>query len=228
MTQHPIDLLPESARARSQAQLRAARRLTFAVLSLLTLAALITHSRISVEQSRDQLQAAEDRAAAVLALESKAAALRSLLADCDAQLERYEMVALPIPIAAILATIINELPPSVTVDSINIDAGYRRFRRSVRSRETSDPDQPASRTLTAEIGGFAVSDKDVAELIDRLSAVPPLRNVNLDFSRSRAVRERIAREFRLSFRIDLDHRYEIVDRSKGRSANTLEMSRAGS
>ncbi|MHC4128286.1 MAG: hypothetical protein ACYSUA_08985, partial [Planctomycetota bacterium] len=35
--------------------------------------------------------------------------------------------------------------------------------------------------------------------------------VSLDFSRTRTVRQRNAREFRISFRADLDVRYEVED-----------------
>jgi hypothetical protein len=66
------------------------------------------------------------------------------------------------------------------------------------------------RVLTGEISGFAANDQHIAELVSALESTAPFQNVSLDFSRSRRVNDRDAREFRLSFRIDLDDTYQVT------------------
>ena len=39
----------------------------------------------------------------------------------------------------------------------------------------------------------------------------PFERISLNFSRTMPVRTRNAREFRLSFRIDLEHVYDVID-----------------
>jgi hypothetical protein len=73
----------------------------------------------------------------------------------------------------------------------------------------------------AEISGFAPMDEDIAEYVGRLSDTGFAREVSLDFSRGRYVRDRPAREFRLSFRMDLEATYDValVDPTPLASAN---------
>jgi len=116
-----------------------------------------------------------------------------------------------VEISAVMATVVNALPASVTLEQIDIDAGTRAGGRSPRARTTSEKKAAAPpRILTCEISGFASSDGHIAELVNRLEATPPFRNVNLDFTRTRKVNDLDAREFRLSFKIDLNGRYEVV------------------
>ena len=79
-----------------------------------------------------------------------------------------------------------------------------------RSRGRELVEGPPPRVLVAEVAGFAASDADIAELVERLSNRAPFAAVNLDFSRTRGLRGRSAREFRLSFKIDLEKPYTFV------------------
>ena len=68
--------------------------------------------------------------------------------------------------------------------------------------------------LTGELRGVAATDDDVAEIVARMQAHTLIEHVSLDFSRSRAVRGRGAREFRISFGINLDVPYRVVEASQ--------------
>ena len=52
-----------------------------------------------------------------------------------------------------------------------------------------------------------MSDQQIAELVRNLETTPLFKDVSLDYSRTRGVRGVSAREFRLSFRVDLDASY---------------------
>jgi len=119
----------------------------------------------------------------------------------------------------VMATVINNLPESLTLDQFNIDAGARSNGHLPRAKGLETKDETPPRILSAEISGFAATDQEIAELVGRLDGTSPFRDVNLDFSRTRSVNGHDAREFRLSFKIDLDARYEVTYRES--SSNEL-------
>ena len=118
----------------------------------------------------------------------------------------------PGPISAVRATVINHLPERVTLDQFDIDAGARAMTHSPRATGVETKEDSPPRGLHGEVSGFASSDQQIAELVSRLTDVPLFRDVNLDFSRTRDVNKRDAREFRLSFKIDLDAIYAVTFR----------------
>ena len=66
----------------------------------------------------------------------------------------------------------------------------------------------------------------IAEFVSNLEGVDPFSDVSLDFSRTRSVRGFTAREFRLSFRIDLEVKYvqamEAVDSAAGETTEEAD------
>lgn len=215
MTQRAIDLLPDAIRARSQAGVVAGRYVAALLIAVVLLGLTATHSRLMLDLSRQRLKVAEEQADIVLAAEAKAARLRQSLAETHAFIARYELIALPLEISRVLATIVGELPPSATLDRIDLYAGTRQRNRSSRSRGSAGADGAPPRVLTGELSGFAASDQDVAQLVTNLDAIGLFRQVSLDFSRTRTVRGRNAREFRISFRANLEVRYEVRDPAAG-------------
>lgn len=211
MKQHLIDLMPASIRARSQAGLRTSRFIAVTSVIMLVTIMVATHSRVRLTSAQNHLAAVKSEAEAVFALEARAAELRQTLEQSRQYINVYERVAYPIEISAVIATVVNALPSSVTLEQVDIDAGSRAPGRSPRARGVAgEKPEALPRVLTCEISGFAASDQHIAELINRLEGSPPLRNVNLDFTRTRKVNELDAREFRLSFKIDLNARYLIA------------------
>ncbi|MHC4653255.1 MAG: PilN domain-containing protein, partial [Planctomycetota bacterium] len=211
MTQRQIDLLPDAIRARSQAGVVAGRYVAAMLIGVVLLGLTATHSRLMLDLARERLRVAEEQANIVLAAEAKAAQLRRSLNETRDYIRRYEKIALPVEVSRVVATIINELPASATIDRVDLQAGARQRNRSTRSRGTVRPDEPLPRVLMGDISGFAATDQDVAEIVANLEGLRLFEQVSLDFSRTRVVRERNAREFRISIRADLDVRYDVED-----------------
>jgi hypothetical protein len=209
MKQHPIDLLPTSIRLRNQAGARAGRYLAILVAAVALVIVLATHSRFQLNHAETVLHRTEIEADQVLEAEERASGLRRALKAGNEAMKNYRQLAHPLDVSAVIATVVNQMPEGATLDRIDLDAGARRIIRSARSKGPVDLDEVPRRMLTAEIAGFALSDLQVAEIVATLESIEPLRDVSLDFSRTRAVRGRAAREFRLSFRIDLDADYEV-------------------
>ncbi len=218
MSQPPIDLLPESIRARSQAAVVAGRYIAALLIASMLVLVPATHSRLQLESARDRMRASEAQADLVLTAEAKASQLRDELRETRVFIDRYEHLEMPIPMSRLIATITNELPPSATLDRIDLNAAGRNTKRAVRRRGLSDGAESPQRILIGELSGFAASDREVADLVARLESLGLCRQVRLDFTRTRNIRGRSAREFRVSFRIDLDKAYEIVDREPARAS----------
>ena len=210
MSQHSIDLLPDQIRARSQSRVMAGRYVSAIVAVVALIAIGATHSRVRLAHVRQQFDEAQQRAELVIAGEAQVSALRAELRQRQQFIQRYEHIAMPLEMSQVLATVINELPVNVTLDHLDLVVGARRGARSARSRSTVNETGPLPRILSGELRGFAATDADVAEIVTRLESRSLFEHVSLDFSRTRSVRERIAREFRVSFRINLDLPYRVV------------------
>lgn len=222
MSQHPIDLLPDSIRARTLAGVRLGRYIGTSVLAALILVVGVMHTRIDLATARRGHEAARMQADLVLRAEGQIADLRGRIVDIESFMDRYHGIAMPLDVSSVLATTINEMPQGMSLDRVDLDAGARRRSRSPRDIARSDVDGAPPRELLVELSGFAPDDSAIATYVSRLEAIRPFSDVSLDFSRTRSVRERSAREFRLSFRIDLEERYAIHQRSAASSSVALE------
>lgn len=211
MTQHSIDLLPDLIRARGQASVVVGWYIGAIMAVVVLLGVTATHARFRLSNAREQLDEAEQQASVVIAGEAQAGALRAQVREARQFIDRYEHTALPLTLSQVLATVVNDLPVNVTLDRIDLVAGVRRTSGSARSRGAGDDAGPRPRVLTGELRGFAATDADIAEIVARMESRALYEHVSLDFSRTRVVRERGAREFRISFRIDLDVSYRIAE-----------------
>ena len=211
MTQRPIDLLPDSIRARSQAGVVAGRYVVSLLIAVVLLGLAATHSRLMLDLARQRLRVAEEQADIVLSAEAKGDQLRQMLDNTRNFIRRYELIAMPLEISRVLATLINALPETATLDRIDLYAGVVRSGRSARGRRNDDAEGPAPRSLSGELSGFALTDQEVAELVNNLMDIGLFREVSLDFSRSRTVRGKKARGFRISFSTDLNARFDVLD-----------------
>jgi len=209
MNQHLINLLPDEIRMRCQAGVRTGQTVSAFAAVIVVLVVLATYGRLELNQAEQRLVRTRAQANLVLEMEERAKSLRQSQQEAAEYLELYRKVAPPLKVSAVIATIINELPESVALDRVEIDSGARRRVRTARSRGRDDEDDEVPRVLTCEIAGFALSDEQVAQIVDGLSERAPFQRVSLDFSRTRLVREKSAREFRLSCRVDLEALYDV-------------------
>lgn len=211
ITQHELNLLPVSIRLKNQAGARAGRFVAVLIGAIALVVVLATHSRLQLDHAQKVLQHTQVEADQVLETEARAEELRQTLAEGREAEDRYHELALPLEISSVIATLVNAVPEGMSLDRLDLDAGARRFTRSARSKGPINLDGPPPRLLTGEISGFAKSDDQVALLDETLNGLEPFRNVSVDYSRNRTIRGAEAREFRLSFQIDLDVRYEVTE-----------------
>lgn len=214
MKQHAIDLLPASIRARSQAGVRVGRVITTLVACIAILAIAATQVRLSLARAQSDVATARQHADTALELERHVVAAEAELTALDDEVRRYKRVALPLDVSAVIATVIGLLPPHVTLDHFDIDCGLRHAGTSPRSRGAKEQGA-VPRTLIGEIAGFAATDAEITELVMALESTRPFEAVSLDYTRTRTVRNENAREFRVSFQIDLGADYRVTSLAAG-------------
>jgi len=92
-----------------------------------------------------------------------------------------------------VSTITNMLPESMTLEDISLDIV-----------QTED-----GKGISGRLAGFAATDEMIASLVSTLQTQAPFGSVSMDYSKSRTVRGMRAREFRVSFLIDLESQWEV-------------------
>ena len=107
-----------------------------------------------LDLARQRLRVAEEQADSVLSAEATATNLRETLDATSEYIRRYELIAMPVEISRVVATLVNLLPESTTLDRIDIKAGTPNAGRSARGRARKGAG-PARRSLTGEVSGFA-------------------------------------------------------------------------
>jgi hypothetical protein len=210
MNQHSIDLLPDSIRVRSQAGLRTGRFIASACVMAMVLIGFAVHSLVVLVRAQEDLFTTASQTEKAFEAEARILELRAAMKRSHSFIEVYDRIAAPVDVSSVMATVINNLPESVTLDQFDIDAGARAITRSPRAKGVETKEAIPARVLHGEISGFAATEQRIAELVVRLKETPPFRDVNLDFSRTRDVNGRDAREFRLSFKIDFDSSYDVA------------------
>ncbi len=208
MRQHLVDLLPDSIRTRSEAGMVIGRYITIGVGVVIVLVALSTHAHFRLESVERAYKAAEEKSRLVLAVEAEAKRLRTALNDLAFSIKQYDRIAPSLRMSDLQTLIISQVPPGVTIESMNLEVTHTQaaFDPRLPDGGKSGP----KREVRGELKGFASTDIDWADLISRLDALDLLTAVNPDNSRTRVVRGKQAREFTVSFRVDLDRIYEVV------------------
>jgi len=200
MSAHSINLITPEIVQRTRAGVRTGRFILVAFLLTAGMVLTATHSSLRLDGVRERHVATSTRAALALDLDRTAYALQTEHDRLQTFMEDYHAVALPLDVTRVIATLVESLPQSVTI--VNFDLEY----------EDADAVQPgATRHLFGSIGGVAASDGDVAALVHGLGLRPPFHAVQLEYSRSRAVRGQSAREFSVSFNVDLHGRFQLVE-----------------
>lgn len=212
MRQHQVNLLPAAAQARAAKGAALGRYVVMGLIAAAVITAVCAHAKYRLSEARTRHETARGEADLVLQAERKQQELEKELSDVEKRVHRYELVAHPLDVSRIAATIVNLLPESVSLDRLDIEAGARRSVQTARSPQPdSKSKQPRPpRVLTGELSGFAATDADVTELVTVLSKRAPLSEVQMESCRNRDIRGQSAREFRISFRVDLEARYRIA------------------
>lgn len=203
-----IDLMPVGIRRRAQAGQRLRRLIAAGIVMLGLLITFATHSQLRRDRLEESLIVSESRAAQALQLERQAAELGVVRAEIESAMSAYDRVALPMRMDKLMGRIVSALPASATLEHLLLE--YEDDRKQHRTQQA---DGVITRRIVGGISGFAASDDDVARLVQRLERDEPFDDVRLEFTRSREVRGVAAREFQMTFAVDLHGSWEIRARN---------------
>ncbi|MAT81515.1 MAG: hypothetical protein CMJ29_07710 [Phycisphaerae bacterium] len=198
-----LDLMPVAIRRRAQAGQRLRRLIAIGVITSGLLIAFATHSQLRRDRLEESLLVSESRAAQALQLERQAADLGVVRKEIEDAMQAYDRVALPMRMDRMMGRIVAALPPSATLEHMMLEYEDDRGRQGDRK------DVDVDRRIVGGISGFAASDDDVARLVMKLEQDEPFEDVRLEFTRSREVRGTTAREFQMTFTVDLEGSWEI-------------------
>ena len=141
----------------------------------------------------EHLVISQSRANSALELEVDATSLELKKARLETFIDRYNKEKTVFAMGDIVATITNMLPDSFTLEDISLDIVQTEKGKAISGR----------------LAGFAATDETIASLVSALQAQDPFAFVSMDYSKSRTIRGQRAREFRVSFLIDLESDWEV-------------------
>ncbi len=188
-----MNLLPDQYIERSKNKARSNRVAVAIIITLCAVAAVATHSRLSMNAAVEHLIVMQTRANSALELEIDASSLELKKARLESFIDRYDKEKITFAMGDIVSTITNMLPESMTLEDISLDIV-----------QTED-----GKGISGRLAGFAATDEMIASLVSTLQTQAPFGSVSMDYSKSRTVRGMRAREFRVSFLIDLESQWEV-------------------
>ena len=188
-----MNLLPEQYVEQSKNKARSNRVSIAIIMTLCAVAAVATHSRFLMNSSVEHLVISQSRANSALELEVDATSLELKKARLETFIDRYNNEKTVFAMGDIVATITNMLPDSFTLEDISLDVVQTEKGKAISGR----------------LAGFAATDETIASLVSALQSQDPFGFVSMDYSKSRTIRGQRAREFRVSFLIDLESDWEV-------------------
>jgi len=188
-----MNLLPEHYVQRSKNKARSNRVAIAIIATLCIVAAFATHSRVAMNTAVETLVTTQARANSALELEVDASSFELKKAKLESFVRRYEKEKVIFPMGDLVSTISNMIPNEMTLEELSLDMIQTEAGNSISGR----------------LSGFAESDERIASFVSALQFEEPFSAVNMDFSRSRTVRNQRARGFRISFYIDLDQLWDV-------------------
>lgn len=225
MSQPPIDLLPQAVRARSMAGVVIGRYVAAMLLAAAFIVGPALLAQVERTLARQERQREEECVRNVIRREQ---ALRELQLQVEEQVNQnrsYDKLSLPVSISRVIATIVNVMPPPLTLERLGLrvhgEPRPAQAPAAAAARTRAEPPDASGRlVLVGELGGFAPDDIGAADYVTALRRLGLCESVKLEHVQARAkpVRGRTARDFRISFRIDLDRRYQVVERPAGDAA----------
>lgn len=197
-----MNLIPQAIKDRVERTETRRRIVVVGAVSMALLGGAWLHGGLRLSDAESKRSIAEKRAEEVIAAEQEAAILTAKLDAFASEINAWRSVQLPFDVSALLATIANELPRSITCDNIEFDASSL-IGAAVRSADGSSLVAPPSR-MRGELGGIADSDVDVALLVEALRNRSPIDHVEVETTRHQQIKNRAVRAFRIRFEIELD------------------------
>ena len=200
MNKQCIDLITPEIVQRNRAGIRTGRFILAGFVLVACMVLTATHSSLRLDGIQEEHAMTSSRAALALDLDQAARSLQAEHDRLQTFMQDYHDVAIPLDVTRVIATLVKSLPESVTI--VNFDLEYA----DAGATQTGSP-----RHLFGSVGGVAASDSDVAALVHGLGLRAPFESVQLEYSRSRTLHGHSAREFSVSFNVDLQGRFELVE-----------------
>ncbi|MCH8822469.1 MAG: PilN domain-containing protein [Planctomycetes bacterium] len=200
--QHPINLLPEHLVASNHAATICKRYIIACAVVIAMFVISIAHAQLSIVRAKNDLELARNQANDALAIRNRAGQQSAELSTLNNLLLSQSNEAFHMQSTLILASLINNMPESVTLDDLILSTNQAEH---------------GSRTLQAKLRGFAATDADVSQFAVNLEDSTFYNNINLDYTSSRIVRSRPARDFQISFHINLDAARDFASRISHKS-----------
>jgi hypothetical protein len=202
MSGRSMDLRPESVRRRVESAREKTHLRNMSVVAAVMLTVAWSTGVWRLSDARAEHTLATAQAEETIRVEQELARITLQFDEAGRALSAWRRCSIPFGASSIVASIVNDLPESGTIERIELDAGSLVSTpvRGARSRS----EKPNSRRITAEIEGFTASDDDVALFVEALRRRPMLRDVRVETTRHRTVGEETARAFRIAFDIDLE------------------------
>ena len=195
--QHPIDLLPEHLAASNHAATICKRYIIACAVVIAMFVISMAHAQLNIVRAKNDLESARNQSNDALELRNRAGQRSAELSTLNDLLLSQSNDAYYMQTSRILMSLINEMPESVTLDDLVLSTNHAG---------------PASRTLHAILSGFAAADANVSQFVVRLESSALFNHINLDFTSQCIVRSKQAREFQISFHIDLEAAHTFASR----------------
>lgn len=206
--QHPINLLPEHLVASNHAATICKRYIIACAVVIAMFVISIAHAQLSIVRAKNDLELARNQANDALAIRNRAGQQSAELSTLNDILLSQSNEAFNLQTTLILASLISDMPESVTLDDLVLSTNQAEH---------------GSRTLQAKLRGFAATDADVSQFAVNLEASAFCNNINLDYTTSRIVRSRPARDFQISFHINLDAARDFASRVSHKSKEVVHV-----
>lgn len=216
-----MDLRPAEVRRRVQDASERARVARLALVAGAMLSVAWAGGAWRLSSARAEHREATRIAENVVRLEAELSAMRSDLERTGRELGAWRRVTLPFDTGELVDAIVSDLPPSATLERLDLDAGSIVASGGTGVRRA---DESPRREIEGEIEGFAVSDEAVAVFVDALRRRPFMSSVRVVTTRHRELPGdgEVARAFRLAFTLDLDEASpapaDVVDPKEGGGA----------
>lgn len=207
-----IDLIPASFRAGQ----RARRRFRAWVSAYLLALSVVAGAYFVVNAGRSQALAERDLLARQLQLEwdrnKEAQRLLGEIHAVEAAITRYDRLAAPVSASAVVGTIGELLPKSVSLTALTLTPRTEKVlaKTPQGGQPGAAPPKPQAVTMSyliVEMEGISPSDADLAQLVSALEGCGLFGSVGMDFARSATIDGTPARAFRVSARVDFQKHY---------------------
>ena len=202
MSGRTMNLLPVSIRQDVQRAEDTQRIVVVGLISASLLIGAWIHGGIRASDAEKRRTVAMGKAEEVLQAERKTIVLTAQLDMISDEIQAYRSIQIPFNISSLLATVVDEMPDSVTLSRIDLDASSL-VGSPVRSGNGNELTAPPAR-LRGELEGVAANDIDVANLVESLRNRNPIGGVEVETSRHVEVEGQSARAFQIGFAINLE------------------------